>query len=107
MYEVNKKVLREVKTQMHIINNLIDKLIFIDDILEERNQIEQLNILKFIYEELLQNIDDDLFSDLKEEAYTVICDRIKNIFKNNEIVMEYIENNPDDWIEDIFEKLGI
>lgn len=107
MYEVNKKVLREVKTQMHIINNLIDKLIFIDDILEERNQIEQLNILKFIYEELLQNIDDDLFSDLKEEAYIVIYDRIKNIFKNNEIVMEYIENNPDDWAEDIFEKLGI
>lgn len=54
MYEVNKKVLRKAKTQMHIINNLIDKLIFIDDILEEKkNKYEQLSLLKFMYSNLL------------------------------------------------------
>ena len=107
MYKVNKKVLRESKTQVYIISNLIDKLLFIDDLLKEKdNKYEQLSLLKFIYSDLLQQIDGDLFYDLKDEAYTVIYDRVKEILKDEKIIMNYIEEN-DDWTEHIFEMLGI
>jgi len=103
MYEINHKTFREFKQEMYMVNELIDRMIFLDSRLSELNNEDKVRYLGYLY-----NLTDKVYGhdEICDEAYTIICDRMREIYKDNEIVSDYMDENPW-WMLDIFDKLGV
>ena len=88
---------------MYMVNELIDRMIFLDSLLSELNNEDKVRYLGYLY-----NLTDKLdgYDEICDEAYTIICDRMREIYKDNEIVSNYMDEDPD-WIFNIFEDLGL